>query len=214
MGGDELSARYQKAGFGGLLRWGSRPALVVVDFTNGFTDPSQPTGADMTQAMQATDHLIRAAHAVDAPVVFTTIAYGSLDEGGTWLVKAPGMAALRAGTELVEVDSRLSRDEADVLIVKKSASAFFGTSLTTTLTSRKVDTVIVCGATTSGCVRATVVDAVSHGWVTVVPRQCVADRAAGPHEASLFDMNQKYADVVSDQDVVEYLKNLPRELGR
>ncbi|MGI5129736.1 isochorismatase family protein [Pseudonocardia sp. CA-107938] len=210
---DGVLDRYRQAGFGGTVTWGQRPAVVVVDLTNGFTDPTLPTGADMGAEVAATAEVVDAAHAAGAPVVFTTIAYAHPAEGGTWLRKASGMSALRAGTTLVDVDARLPRREDDVVIVKKGPSAFFGTGLATLLTTARVDTVVVCGATTSGCVRATVVDAVSAGWIPVVPRDCVADRARGPHDASLFDMHQKYADVVDRTDVVTYLKGLPHQGG-
>jgi nicotinamidase-related amidase len=200
------AAVYDRAGFGRALVRGSRPAVVVVDFTNGFTDPRYPTGADMSGAVQATAQLLATARARDVPVVYTTIAY----DGGqaatlTWLKKATGMAALRLGSRLVEVDARLAPRPDEHLVVKTGASAFFGTALASYLASLRVDTVIVTGATTSGCVRATVVDAVQHGYPTLVPRDCVADRAKAPHDASLFDINEKYGDVVDLDDAVAYL---------
>src|SRR5205823_780073 len=119
-----------------------------------------------------------------------TIAYTPAEADGTvvrWLDKAPGMRALREGSPAVAVDARLPRRDEDVLVVKKGASAFFGTSLASVLTGAGCDTVVVCGATTSGCVRATVVDAVQSGFSVLVPRECCGDRAAGPHDAALFD---------------------------
>ena len=197
---------YDRAGFGRPVERGDRPAVVVVDFTHGFTDPGYPTGADMTGPVLATARLLEAARAAGVPVVFTTIAY---DPGQVrslaWLKKATGMAALELGSRLVEVDERLGRRADEHLVVKTGASAFFGTALATYLASVRADTVIVTGATTSGCVRATVVDAVQHGYPTLVPRSCVADRAQGPHDASLFDMNEKYGDVVDLDDVLRYL---------
>jgi nicotinamidase-related amidase len=109
---------------------------------------------------------------------------------------------------LVAVDSRLDPRPGEHVVVKTGASAFFGTALASYLASVGADTVIVTGATTSGCVRATVVDAVQHGYPTLVPSDCVADRAQGPHDASLFDINEKYGDVVDSDDVLAYLTTL------
>jgi nicotinamidase-related amidase len=196
---------YARAGFGGVARRGAAPALLVVDFSRGFTDPDAPTGADMTAAVLATARLIETAHRVGAPVIFTTIAYGNPHEAQAWLRKSPGLAALQLGTPAVEIDPRLPRTSHDALVVKHGASAFFGTGLAALLAGCGVDTVVVCGATTSGCVRASVVDAVQSGYDVLVPRECVADRAQGPHEASLFDMQAKYADVIAVEEAVRYL---------
>jgi maleamate amidohydrolase len=200
---------YDRAGFGRAVERGSRPAVVVVDFTYGFTDPAYPTGAEMSGPVRTTARLLDTARAAGLPVVFTTISY---DPGQiaalAWLKKATGMAALTAGSRLVEIDDRLARRPDEHLVVKTGASAFFGTALAGYLASVRADTVIVTGATTSGCVRATVVDAVQHGYPTLVPRDAVADRAPGPHEASLFDINEKYGDVVDSDDVLAYLSTL------
>jgi maleamate amidohydrolase len=197
---------YDRAGFGRPVQRGSRPAIVVVDFSYGFTDARYPTGADLTGPVLATARLLEAARAAGAPVVFTTIGY---DQGQVqslaWLKKATGMAALELGTRLVDVDERLAPRPDEHLVVKTGASAFFGTALASYLASVRADTVIVTGATTSGCVRATVVDAVQHGYPVLVPRDCVGDRAQAPHDASLFDINEKYGDVVDLDDVLAYL---------
>ena len=201
---------YDRAGFGRRVERGTRPAVVVVDFTYGFTDPQYPTASDMSAQVSATARLLTAFRERGLPVVFTAIAY----DGGqlaslAWLKKATGMRALRLGTRLVQVDDRLAPRADEHLVIKTGASAFFGTDLAAYLASRQVDTLIVTGATTSGCVRATVVDAVQCGYPTLVPADCVADRAQGPHEANLFDMNEKYGDVVDADDVLSYLATLP-----
>jgi nicotinamidase-related amidase len=197
---------YDRAGFGRPVQRGSRPVVVVVDFSYGFTDARYPTGADLTEPVLATARLLEAARAAGVPVVFTTIGY---DQGQVqslaWLKKATGMAALELGTRLVDVDERLAPRTDEHLVVKTGASAFFGTALASYLASVRADTVIVTGATTSGCVRATVVDAVQHGYPALVPRDCVGDRAQAPHDASLFDINEKYGDVVDLDDVLAYL---------
>jgi nicotinamidase-related amidase len=203
---------YERAGFGAPVRRGGRPALVVVDLSRGFTEPGFPTGADLSAVVAATARLVAAARAIAAPVVYTTIAYDPAEADGSayaWLDKAPGLRVLRSGSELVDLDPRLPREAHDPLIVKKGASAFFGTHLAATLTSLGADTLIVCGATTSGCVRATVVDAVQSGFPVLVPRECVGDRAPGPHEANLFDIDAKYGDVVEQDEALGYLQALP-----
>ena len=206
-----MSDVYARAGFGAPVRRGERPAIVVVDLTNGFTDPGAPTGADLSAVVAATSELITAGRAAGVPVVFTTIAYTPAElDTVTWLQKAPGMRALREGSNAVALDSRLPVEDGDHLITKKGASAFFGTGLAALLTGMRVDTVLVCGATTSGCVRASAVDAVQSGFSVLVPRQCVGDRARGPHEANLFDIQVKYGDVIDLADAIGYLKDLPR----
>jgi maleamate amidohydrolase len=209
-------AVYERAGFGAPVRRGERPAIVVVDLTHGFTDPAAPTGADLSDVVAATTALIEAGRPAGVPVVFTTIAYTPAEADGdavTWLTKAPGMRAMREGSRAVAVDDRLPVDPRDHLITKKGASAFFGTTLAALLAGLRVDTVLVCGATTSGCVRASAVDAVQSGFSVLVPRQCVGDRAAGPHEANLFDIQAKYGDVVELSDAIDYLR-VPAEVAR
>jgi nicotinamidase-related amidase len=202
-------AIYARAGFGASVRRGERPAIVVVDLTNGFTDPAEPTGADLTDVVAATAELIAAARPAGVPVVFTTIAYTPAEADGdavTWLTKAPGMRALREGSRAVAIDDRLPVEPADHLITKKGASAFFGTGLAALLAGLRVDAVLICGATTSGCVRASAVDAVQSGFSVLVPRQCVGDRAEGPHEANLFDIQAKYGDVIELADALSYVR--------
>lgn len=199
--------RYRTAGFGGQVRRGPRPAVLVVDFSYGFTDPAYPTGAEMHAPIAATARLLAAARARGVPIVFTTIAFDdACVQSLPWLRKAPGLAALRHGTRLVDIDERLARRSSEPLVVKLGASAFFGTSLNTMLASWRTDTLLVTGATTSGCVRASVVDAVQSGYDVLVPQDCVGDRAAGPHAANLFDIEQKYGDVITSADAIGYIE--------
>jgi maleamate amidohydrolase len=202
---ETTDAIYTRAGFGGRAPRGRRPAILVVDLTRGFTNPEWPTGSDLTDVVLATDRLVAAAHAGQVPIVFTTIAYSQadIDGGCAWLRKAPGLAILHEGSESTELDARLSRRPGDAVVVKQGASAFFGTTVAAMLTARGIDSVIVCGATTSGCVRASCVDAVQYGFSVLVPRECVGDRAPGPHEANLFDIDAKYGDVISVQEAIE-----------
>jgi maleamate amidohydrolase len=200
------SERYVRAGLGGRVRRARRPAVVVVDLIRGFTEPASALGSDLSAEVEATRALLEAARHSGRLVVFTTIAYQEdLADAGVWLDKIPRLADLRAGTPWVEVDARLDRREREPVIVKKGASAFFGTNLAAVLTEARCDGIVLCGATTSGCVRASAVDAVQHGFPTVVPRECVGDRAPSWHERNLEDIDAKYADVVAVQEAIALL---------
>jgi maleamate amidohydrolase len=206
---DDTDRIYARAGFGERIRRGTRPAILVVDFTRGFTEAQYPTGADLTEPVLATRRLLDAARRGGLLVVFTRVEYAAQGrDGGAWLEKAPGLGVLREGTPLVELDPRLPREPDDIVLVKKGASAFFGTNLAAVLATAGVDTVIVCGATTSGCVRASAVDSVQSGFPTLVVRDCVGDRAAGPHHANLFDIDAKYGDVIDLEDALGYLDRI------
>jgi nicotinamidase-related amidase len=131
-----------------------------------------------------------------------------LKDAGIWKVKMKGTEDLRAGTKAIEVDQRLDRHTADTLLVKKYASCFYGTDLVARLTNQRIDTLILTGCTTSGCVRATAVDACQNGYRAMVVREAVGDRSAAAHQQSLFDLNAKYADVVSLKETLEYLSTI------
>jgi maleamate amidohydrolase len=200
---------YQAAGFGLAVPRGTRPAVVVVDFSYGFTDVRYPTAADMSAQIAATRRLTDLARERGWPVIYTTIAFHPGEVAHLpWLRKAAGMAALLEGSRLIEIDAATGILSGDPVIVKKGASAFHGTHLAALLTGARVDTLVVTGATTSGCVRATVVDAVQSGFNVLVPADCCADRAQAPHDANLYDMNQKYADVTDADDIEDWLRGL------
>jgi len=200
---------YADAGFGQRVPRGSRPAVIVVDFTYGFSDTQYPTAADMRAQIAATKQITDLARDRGFPVIYTTISYhaGEVDNLA-WLRKSTGMASLLEGSRLVEIDAATGIQPNDAIITKKGASAFFGTSLAALLTSQKIDTAIITGATTSGCVRASAVDAVQSGFNVLVPADCCADRAAPPHDAALYDIDQKYGDVVDKNDIMTYLNGL------
>ena len=197
---------YREQQFGGRVGFGLRPAVLVVDFFYGCTDPAYLGGASVGDAVDHTATLLPAARAAGAPVIYTVTQYrpDGLD-AGFFGVKVPLLKLLQEGSKAVEIDSRVAPEPGDHIIVKKMASAFFGTPLQGLLARLERDTVIITGCTTSGCVRASVVDACSSGYRVIVPRQCVGDRAPGPHEASLFDMDAKYADVVGVAEALRYL---------
>ena len=198
---------YESASFGGSLKRGVRPWVVVVDFSYGFTDPDSPLGSDMSAAVSATRGLLDVARERSVGITYTTVGFEPrLSDAGLNLQKAPLMAELQLGSRWAEVDERLGRVEGEAVFVKKFPSALFGTPLLSLLVTHRVDTVVVCGAVTSGCIRASVIDLFSYGFPTLVPVECVADRAEGPHRANLFDIGAKYADVVSASDVADYFR--------
>jgi maleamate amidohydrolase len=206
---ERLREEFRARGLGGRIGYGDRPAVVVVDLITGFTDPRSPLASDLDSQLAASSTLLDSARSRDVSVIFTTVAYDSdLQEAGLWIQKIPSNRWLVEGSEWTELDARLQRRPGEMLLVKKYASCFFGTDLVARLQTRGVDTLIIVGATTSGCVRATAVDACSYGFHTIVVEEAVGDRAELPHLASLFDIDAKYGDVVSLDDAVTYLRQL------
>ncbi len=204
-----LRQEFRDKGFGRRVGFGQRPALLAVDFITGFTDLRSPLAGDLDAQLAATNRLLEAARAVGIPVIFSTVAYDAeLQEAGIWIRKIPSNSWLVEGSEWVEIDRRLRQRPHETTLVKKYASCFFGTDLAARLVSRRVDTLIITGCTTSGCVRATVVDACSYGFHTIVVEEAVGDRAALPHAASLFDIEVKYGDVVGLAEALGYLRGL------
>jgi len=191
--------------FGQAAGVGERPAVIVVDLVRGFTDPACPLGAEMDDVVAATRRLLDAARAGGVPVIFTTVVYDDANEraASVFLRKVPALRVLRPGSEWIAVDPRLGRGKGEPVLVKAFASAFFATPLAAMLAGH--DSLVVCGASTSGCVRATVVDALQHNLAPIVPRECVGDRWASAHEATLFDIEAKYGDVMAADEVVEIL---------
>jgi maleamate amidohydrolase len=201
---------FKSRGFGQTIGFGERPALIVIDMINAFTRPEQPLGADLSTQLAAQVPLIDVAHERDIPVIFSTVIYNDADlkDAGIWALKMKGTLSLKAGTDLTDVDKTLDMRPNDSLLVKKYASCFFGTDLVPRLMSQRVDTLIITGCTTSGCVRATAVDALQNGFRPVVVREAVGDRSVSAHEQSLFDMNAKYADVCSLDDTLQYMRTV------
>ena len=189
---------------------GERPALVVVDISVGFTDPESPLACDLEHVVDAIGLLVAAARRADVPVVYTTVAY---DEEGkrraaAFIEKVPALLTLEAGSRWVEIDPRIAPQPGEPVLRKLHASAFFETELAGLLAAAGCDSVIVAGASTSGCVRATAVDALQHGYRTVVPREAVGDRNADAHEANLYDIDAKYGDVVPLAETLAQLEEL------
>jgi maleamate amidohydrolase len=189
---------------------GRRPALVIIDMNNGFTDPSSPLVCDLDDTIEAIRKLLEAARRAEVPVVYTTVSYTEGDKAvaRAFIDKVPVLLTLAAGSRWVEIDERIAPRPDEPVLNKLFASAFFGTSFASLLASHGCDSVIVTGASTSGCVRATAVDVLQYGYRPVVPREAVGDRNPAAHEAALYDIDLKYGDVVSLDECLEALGGL------
>lgn len=210
-----LRKEFEEHGLAHRIGFGERPALVIVDMILGFTSPESPLGADVPDTVEAIGRLLVGARDTATPVFYSTCHWLPKPEAGlVWSEKIPSQRVLEPGSKWVEVDPRLEPAPGEVVVVKHYPSCFFGTELAELLRRAEVDTVIVTGMTTSGCVRASVVDSTSSGFRTIVPREAVADRAKVPHMASLFDMDAKYGDVMSVDEVLDQLRARPRQEAR
>ena len=207
-------AEYERKGFSSRSGYGARPALLVVDFINGFTDPGTGLGGDYGAELSVTATLLDEFRARALPVFFTTVAYEPhLRDAGHFVAKVPALSILVRGSDWVKVDDRIRPRPSERVVLKKYASAFFDTRLEMELQGLGVDTVVIVGCTTSGCIRASAIDSMQNGFRTVVVRDAVGDRAETPHEVNLFDIDAKYGDVVSSRDVLEYLRGLGERGG-
>jgi maleamate amidohydrolase len=205
----ETRADYKSKGFAVSSGFGKKPALLVVDFIVGFTDPDSPLGGDFSSELAVTAQLQTAFRKSGLPIVYTTVEYKEdLSDGGVFVKKVPSLGILRKGSPNCVVDARIKPLPGEYVVSKNYASAFFGTDLDSYLRARNVDTLVITGATTSGCVRASAVDSLQYAYYTIVVRDGVGDRAIGPHEANLFDIEAKYGDVISGDQVLEYLRGL------
>ena len=204
----DLEQNYRGA-FDGRLGFGEKSALILVDFVQAYFDKSSPLYAGVEGALASALRIRDAAREADIPVIYTNVVYqeGGLD-GGVFFRKVPALEVFVAGNPLGEWSAGLEPAADELVISKQYASAFFGTSLAATLTASGVDTLIITGVTTSGCIRATCIDAVSHGFIPIVVEDACGDRHEAPHTANLFDMNAKYGDVVSERAVIDHLKGL------
>lgn len=208
---DATQKLYEERGFSRRIGFGRSPALLVVDVIQAFTDPASPLGSDLDSVVASIRLLLDEARAKQIPIIYTTVAYdeGQWQAARFFMLKAPALKTLKAGTPAVEVDARLERLSTEPVLLKQFASAFFGTSLASLLAAAACDTLLVTGCTTSGCVRASVVDALQYGFRPIVPPEAVGDRAPEPHQANLFDIQAKYGDVVPLDETLAYLRSLP-----
>ncbi|MBT3330337.1 MAG: isochorismatase family protein [Rhodospirillaceae bacterium] len=205
----ETRADYESKGFGVSSGFGTKPALLVVDFIVGFTDPTSPLGGDFSAELAVTAQLQTAFRKSGLPIVYTTVEYKEdLSDGGVFVKKVPSLGILRKGSPNCVVDATIKPLPGEKIISKNYASSFFGTDLDSYLRSQGVDTLVITGATTSGCVRASAVDSLQYAYHTIVVSDAVGDRAQGPHEANLFDIDAKYGDVINGAAVLDYLRSL------
>ena len=184
---------------------GQRPALIVVDVVVGFTDPACPLGSEADAVVQANVELMNAFHQAQMPVVLTTVVYHNEEQASVFRARVPALNLLTPDSKWVQFDPRLPIVETDLQLEKRHASSFHGTDLNNWLRANHVDTVVVTGLTTSGCVRATAVDGLQNNYRVLVPREACGDRDEQAHEANLYDLNAKYADVVSLREVLDSL---------
>ena len=202
---DDLATNYA-ASFSGHLQPGTRPALVIVDVVMAYLEPGSPLHADVEDALASNVRLAAAARAAGVPVIFTQVVYrpGGSD-GGLFYRKIPVLRVFDAGSPLGAFPPSLQPLPDELVVTKQYASAFFGTTLASTLITLGIDTLLITGFSTSGCVRATALDALQHGFVPFVVRDACGDRHAAPHEANLFDLQAKYAEVIDEAAALRLL---------
>lgn len=213
--GRTLAEDYTRAGFGGRLELGARPALVVVDPARAYTDPDSPLYAAVDDAVAAMLELRETASDNGIPVYLTRVSYGDDDGllGGLFFRKVPALACFVEGNPLAEFIDGFAPRSGETVVTKHYPSAFSGTSLGASLTARGIDTVLIAGLSTSGCIRATALDALQHGFVPVVVREAVGDRHSEPHESNLRDIAAKCGEVRSLEEMRTYLASLPAAPG-
>ena len=202
----DLTADYAAAGFGGRLPFGERPAVLIVDVCNAYLDPASPLYAGVESALASNIRLVDAARAAGVPVIFTRVLYTADGaDGGLFYRKVPALKAYLPGNPLGDFPAGFGPRGDEVVVTKQYASAFFGTSLAATLNAMRIDCLLITGFSTSGCVRATALDALQNGFAPFVVRDACGDRAEGPHESNLFDLQAKYAEVVNEAEALKLI---------
>jgi nicotinamidase-related amidase len=208
-----LQENYAKGGFGHSLMLGRKPALLVIDFVEAYLSVDSPLYAGVDSAREAAARLLQGCRAAGLPIIHTNVEYepGGRN-GGIFFRKVPALRCFERGVhpEWCAFGRGLAPLAGETVITKQYASAFFATSLASLLTSIQVDTVLMAGVSTSGCVRASAVDCCQHGFIPVVVREAVGDRAAAPHDANLFDLQAKYAEVIAMDAALDYIARIGR----
>jgi len=200
----KILEKYREKGLAGNVGFGKRPALLIIDMEYGFTSTESPLGADLREVKDNIKKLLNIFRSHNYPIFYTKIVYDDPDkEAPIWVKKIPSLRILKRGTKWVEIDEDIKPLSNEKIIEKKYASAFFETSLHQELREKEVDTLILTGTTTSGCVRATAVDGLQHGYIVIVPIEAVGDRNEDVHYSNLIDIQGKYGDVVT----IEYVLN-------
>jgi len=207
----DLEKNYARAGYNSRQQWGMKPALLLVDFAQAYFDPESPLfgGEGCAVAVKNAARLLQHARSASIPVIFTEVRYTKGGQnGGVFFRKTPPLKCFEEGNPLGDLHPDLRKNPDEMMITKQYPSAFFGTSLAAMLTSMSVDTLLLTGLTTSGCVRASCVDAMSNGFITLVVTDACGDRANEPHQANIFDMGAKYADLLKTDDAITYIDTL------
>lgn len=202
-----MSDLYKEIGFdANKIGFGERPGIAVVDFQRGFTEPEYPLGGRpmVVNAVENTAKLLEVARRGNIPVATCYTAYSSARDAPWWKIP-PVVNDFHHGHPSVELDPRIYDPDYDVVYCKTGPSIFFQTAITQFFIKERVDTVIVAGCNTSGCIRASVIDAFSYGYRVIIPEPCVGDVEEGPHKANLTDVGRRYADVTSLDEVLDYL---------
>lgn len=201
----DLGENY-KGAFDGHLPFGRKPALLIVDFVVAYLDPASPLYAGVEDALASNERLLAAARKARIPVLFTNVEYSPGGaNGGVFYRKVPALKLFERGSPMGAFPASLQPKDGELVITKQYASSFFGTTLAATLTAMGVDTLLITGLSTSGCVRATALDACQHGFLPFVVREACGDRHPGPHEANLFDLQAKYAEVISETEAIAHI---------
>ena len=207
---DDLQSSYRGV-YENRLGFGKRPALILVDFVQAYFDPACDLYASVDEALASALRVRDAARSVGVPVIYTNVVYHKHAlNGGRFYQKAKPLRHFLEGSPMGAWPEGLKVRDDELVVSKQYPSAFFGTSLAPTLTTWGIDTLVITGLTTSGCVRATCLDACCHGFIPIVISEACGDRHRAPHEANLFDMNAKYADVVSETEALVYLAGQKR----
>jgi maleamate amidohydrolase len=207
---DDLQSSYRGV-YENRLGFGKRPALILVDFVQAYFDPACDLYAGVDEALASALRVRDAARSVGVPVIYTNVVYHKHAlNGGRFYQKAKPLRHFLEGSPMGAWPEGLKVRDDELVVSKQYPSAFFGTSLAPTLTTWGIDTLVITGLTTSGCVRATCLDACCHGFIPIVVSEACGDRHRAPHEANLFDMNAKYADVVSEAEALVYLAGQKR----
>jgi maleamate amidohydrolase len=204
---DDITEDYAQAGFNGHLAFGKKPVLVIIDVVEAYLQPSSPLYSPRFQvALESNVRLLHAARMHHIPVIFTNVEYGAGGiDGGVFYRKSPVLKCFLRGSPLGEFPEILQPLADDLVVTKQYASAFFGTSLASTLTAVGADTLLLSGFSTSGCVRASTLDALQHGFIPFVVRDACGDRDAQSHDSNLFDLGTQYAEVISEQEAISLL---------
>lgn len=208
----KLGSYYANRRIGARIGFGTRPVLLIIDMSRAFTSADYSVGSNADSVIGHIRQLLQLVRRRPIPVIYTTVSYADPSQAGLWGAKIPGLLDLKADDpNATQIHPEIAPSLGELVINKHYSSAFFGTDLDKQLHHLNIDTVLLTGCSTSGCVRATAVDAVSSGYRVIVPREAVGDRAQLPHEAALFDIDSKYGDVMGISEVHEYLRHIPTE---